>query len=262
MKISSNPKPIIFHSSLLLGDLIYALPGIKQVCRRYNRNALIYLGLNTKWPMADVIDRNNGITLTQQSLDMIYPLLINQDYIEDVRPHNNEPFAVNLDKIMEAPINLPYGYLPRWFFYVFPEMSCDLTVPWLDVGEYRPLDDMIIINRTSRYHNPNISYKFLQQYSKNIVFIGLEDEHKAFCDEFFEVTPLKIDDYLDMAIAISSCRLFIGNQSFCFAIAEALKVPRILELYSPLPNVIPHGERAFDFYGQGAFEYYVKEMMI
>ena len=42
------------------------------------------------------------------------------------------------------------------------------------------------------------------------------------------------------------CSLFIGNQSFGYACAEAMKVkPRVLEVCSWAANVIPHGEEAY-----------------
>ena len=251
---------LTFHSSLLIGDLIYALPGIRQVCRTYNRKAIIYLGLNLAWPMPKEISRNGGITMTDQDFKMIKPLLMSQWYIEDVRPHNGEKVAVNFDDIFTYKINVPYGYLPRWYFYIWPDMACDLSVPWI-TDIYNGDGDTIILNRSARYHNPSISYKFLEQYKSKILFIGHDDEWKSFCKTQFEVRHYKVKDFLDLAILINSCRFFIGNQSFCFSLAEGLKKPRILELFEQLPNVIPHGEYAYDYYSQGAFEGYVDKLV-
>lgn len=251
-----------FYTSMLLGDLIYALPGIRQVCKLYDRKAIIYLHLNQKWPMAEGIMRRSGITLTQEDFDMIKPLLKSQDYIEDVQLYDNQP-ALNLDDIMKAPINIPYGHISRWYFYIFPDMACDLSKKWLFLDDrIRLLDKgFILINRSSRYHNPNISYKFLEQYKDRIFFVGLDDEWKSFCRVFFEVKHYKVNDFLELAILINSAKFFIGNQSFPYSIAEGLKVPRLLELFESLPNVIPHGENAFDFYIQGAFEFHVEAFM-
>jgi hypothetical protein len=247
---------------MLLGDLMYALPGIQQVRKTYDRKAIIYLGLNQKWPMAEGIMRRSGITLTQQDFDMIKPLLMTQEYISDVRVYNGEP-TINLDDIMKAPINVPYGYIPRWYFYIFPDMACDLSKPWLHLDERIKLLDkgVILINRSARYHNPNIDYKFLEKYANRIIFIGLDDEWKSFCRVFFEVRHYKVQNFLELGIMINSCKFFIGNQSFPYSIAEGLKVPRLLELFSPLPNVVPHGENAYDFYLQGAFEFHIEQMM-
>lgn len=258
-------ESLTFHTSLLLGDLIYALAGIRQVCKSYDRKAIIYLGLNQKWPMADAIMRRGGITLLQQDFDMIRPLLMTQDYIEDVRVYNNEPVAVNLDEIMgprSKDINIPYGSLPRWYFQIWPDMACDLSKKWIDLdSRYRLIaKNMIVVSRSARSHNPNINYTFLEKYKHRLLFIGHEDEHRSFCN-FFPIKHYKVQDFKELAYVINSCKFFIGNQSFPYAIAEALKVPRILELWAPLPHVIPTGEDAYDYFYQGAFEYYVDKLI-
>ncbi|MEK7224455.1 MAG: hypothetical protein AAB221_02085, partial [Bacteroidota bacterium] len=59
---------------------------------------------------------------------------------------------------------------------------------------------------------------------------------------------------------IAGCKFFIGNQSFPFALAEALKVKRALELCFECPNVIPEGENAYDFVYQPQFEKIVRQL--
>ena len=48
----------------------------------------------------------------------------------------------------------------------------------------------------------------------------------------------------DLASVIKGCRLFIGNQSFAFSLAEAMKVPRILEIHHHCPNCMPLSSNA------------------
>ena len=57
-----------------------------------------------------------------------------------------------------------------------------------------------------------------------------------------------------MAQVISGCKMFIGNQSFPFSIAEALKTKRVLEVFPQCPNVIVEGADAYDFCYQEQFE--------
>jgi hypothetical protein len=61
---------------------------------------------------------------------------------------------------------------------------------------------------------------------------------------------LKVKDALEMAMFIYASPLFLGNQSMPFAIAEGLKVDRILEHYQSCPNVIPVGGNAKIFHTQ------------
>ena len=64
-----------------------------------------------------------------------------------------------------------------------------------------------------------------------------------------------------MATIINSCRLFIGNQSFPFSVAEGLKANRLLEVYPKAPNVIVEGAGANDFIYQPQFEYAVERLL-
>ena len=57
-----------------------------------------------------------------------------------------------------------------------------------------------------------------------------------------------------MAEIINSCKIFIGNLSFGYTLAEGLKKPRLLESGLNFPLIYPNGKNAFDFYFQEHFE--------
>ena len=67
-------------------------------------------------------------------------------------------------------------------------------------------------------------------------------------------------DFLELAMIIKNSKLFIGNLSFGYALAEALKVPRLLESGPNFPLVYPNGENAYDFYFQSHFEELTKKL--
>lgn len=212
--------------------------------------------------MVDMVKRTHSICITEESYNMMIPLLQSLPFVEKVAPHKDEVVTINLDEIMDKEwLNIPYGYIPRWWFYLYPDMACDLSKRWLDLSKRDDMRPKIILNRSSRYHNPTINYGFLKKHIDSILFVGLDDEWKSFCRSHLEVPHYKPKDFLELAIAINSCKLFIGNQSFCYSLAEAVKAPRILELFSPLPNVVPNGPNGYDFYHQGALEYYVNEIL-
>lgn len=52
---------------------------------------------------------------------------------------------------------------------------------------------------------------------------------------------------MEFAKLLLQAQLFIGNQSFGFAVAEGLKISRALEDYEPQPNVIPIGGTCIEF---------------
>src|SRR6185503_12821434 len=159
------------------------------------------------------------------------------------------------------------GSITRWPGYAWTDMQCDLSQRWVDVGQVIArgeswdeiningvnIANKILINRTSRYQNHMIHYWFLKEYAKDLVFTGLPEEHEAFCRQWeLDIPLLVVKDFLELAIALRSCRYFIGNQSMCFALAEAMKIPRLLEVCPYAPNVIPCGRDGYDFLHQFA----------
>ena len=58
---------------------------------------------------------------------------------------------------------------------------------------------------------------------------------------------IEVKDALEMARIIRSAKFFLGNQTFAFALAEAMKIPRALEVFEPIPNVLPQGKGANDY---------------
>lgn len=267
-------KTISFKHSGNTGDIIYALAGIKAVCEKYEAKAILYVWLDrpgfyyegAKHPLGTVI-------MNRHMFDMLLPLLLSQPYIEDVLLYEGQKIVVDLDLIRQDFCNMPYGHIARWYFYRFPDMACDLGHRWLHeirglingVDDYT-LSQSIVINRTSRYQNTHISYAFIQQYGKrletNIYFVGVEDEFNEMRKEIPNLQAIKCSDFLQLAWVIKHCKVFIGNQSMCYALAEGMKSPRILEVCRFAPNVIPQGDGpAYDFYTQHSFEFYVEQMM-
>lgn len=287
-------KTIPFKFSLLPGDLINCLAGIKTVCEAMNHPAHIYLGLNIEWGTTELTGRGreNKVSLTERTMEMLKPLLLSQPYIscvdsyEEIFPDKykawvtafksdgsydhagrwysqHEDGIIDLDKVNLFPINAPYGNIFRWPFYIYPDMACDLSKQWISVEPQEEFKSWIVINRTLRSQNETISYKFLREYRSQLLFVGLQEEYDAFQlhSNIYTLPFLKAKDFLELATIIRSCSFFIGNQSLCFSLAEAMKVPRILETCSYLPNVIPCGPDGYDFYFQKNLEFYVEKLV-
>ena len=79
------------------------------------------------------------------------------------------------------------------------------------------------------------------------MFVGTEDEH----NEFGLVTGLKDvrwygrTSVLGLVEVIAGAKVFIGNQSFPYSLAEAMKVPRVLEVFMDALNSLPHGRKGY-----------------
>ena len=114
--------------------------------------------------------------------------------------------------------------------------------------------------RSLRRQNKNLKFNFLNKYN-NLLFIGLRNEYLDLKKQIKNLQFHDCKDFLEMAQIIMSCKLFIGNLSFGFTIAEALKVPRLLESYLDFPLVYPNGKKGYEFYFQIHFEKFVKKIL-
>lgn len=114
----------------------------------------------------------------------------------------------------------------------------------------------IIVIKSSRYNNVFFEWKKLEEFKDKMLFIGLDEEHDAFCKDYFKVDRLPVSDALDAAKAIAGAKMTIGNPSGLFSIAEMMKTPRCLvtpeflkwqetRIYPGPVNVVPQGGEAF-----------------
>ena len=87
-----------------------------------------------------------------------------------------------------------------------------------------------------------------------VMFLGLENEYLDLKNEISNLEFYNCKDFLEMAMIMKNCKIFIGNLSFGFALAEAMKIPRLLESGPNFPLVYPNGANGFDFYFQKHFE--------
>ncbi len=180
-------------------------------------------------------------TMNESSYAYILPLLEHQDYIGEVYKHRNQNIDYDLDLFRDKGFSLGAYDLRKWYELVYPVASVDISEPAIkcDLPVLEYLNDKIVINLSLRYRNQQIEYSKLKPYESKIVFVGLDNEYIIFqALSKLNVKKLHVKDALHMAQIIKSCKLFIGNQSSSFAIAEQMKTPRALELFSGSPNVI------------------------
>ena len=176
-------------------------------------------------------------------LPLISPLLEAQDYIKAVLPWNGE--EIDYDASMFRDGGHPFGQTLAHLQAQWLGLSPDLQTPWLDVsaaGNYR---GKIIINRSPRYHNMLFPWGALvESFGKHVLFVGHQHEHHMFCSDFGAVEYLPTETLLQAARVIAASELFIGNQSSCYAIAEALKHNSIQETDLVTPDCIYPRENA------------------
>lgn len=112
------------------------------------------------------------------------------------------------------------------------------STPWLRVDESRSLKP-VIFHRSLHFNNPDFPWqRVYDKYSKDAVFVGWDNEHEVFSRDFGPIEHVKTADLLEVARLIAGSRLFIGNQSACFAVAEGLKANAILEVDPKYPDCL------------------------
>ena len=250
-KVIKKKKELNFLHSGHCGDLIYSLSIVKKLSTTHKCN--FYVGINKKIPDEDYFKHPaNKVYIDDRMCNLLLPLLKQQNFIKHAKKHENETIDVDLDTFRDFPINLSFNSC-KWYFHLIGEQS-DLSKPYLECPEHKNLKDNIVILRSFRARNHFINYKFLQNCNYDLIFIGLENEYEDLKKDVPKLKFYEPSDFFEMGQIIKSSKFFLGNQSIAFAIAEGLKIPRLLECRPDFPVVQPLGGECYEFYYQIHFE--------
>jgi len=266
-------KTISYLHNCNAGDLTGALAGMRQIYRDFGKKAVIYQVLDLPGQYYEGAvhtvrdEKGTQVTMNKRIFDMLRPMLLAQDYIEDFIVYNPDQaikIEVDLTVIRDrVNVNIPYGALPSWTLLAYPPMACDLSEPWVETPGLKVIHkSYVLINRTQRYLNPDISYTFLKAFQEELLFVGTEAEHQLFCKQFkLDFPRLQVDNFLELAEVMKMCRFFIGNQSFPWNLANAMGIPRVLEMCSFAPNCEPFvGKDSYGFLHQVPLEYFFDKL--
>ena len=240
-----------------LGDIINSLPVIKELSK--TKKCFLYIQKNKKIPK-HVVSKNHpfgDVYLSEKAINKMLPLLQSQKFIEKVEIYNNQEVNIDLNFFRELPINFNIDSV-RWYSHLTGKFP-DLSNNYIEVPNHEKFKNYIVIMRSLRRQNKFIDYSFLSSY-KNLVFVGLKNEFENLKTKINNLEYYDSKDFLELASIIKNARIFIGNLSFGYALAEAIKVPRLLESAPNFPLVYPNGYDGYDFYFQVHFEEIVKKL--
>lgn len=275
MDFNKTVTMITFKHSGHAGDIIYSLPAIKAICDEMKAKATICVFINRVWEQHHDDTRQYKGLLNEQIVASLKPLIESLYFIGEFKIWEGERIAVDLDRVKQLgqSIGLPHSDIRRWYMYAFPEISSDKLHERIfhldeieahcmsagDVREFTRFEDAIVVNRTLRNLNPHINYLFLRQYK--VYFLGNLSEYEMFREQVPLAEFVEAEDSLYLARVIGNSKLFIGNQSMCYSIAELMKTTRILECFGSATNVVPIGDNGYDFYTQEGLEYLTNKLM-
>ena len=258
-KAIKSPQINVLHNGNA-GDIIYSLPIIKKLYEITARPISLVLKINEPLVIGNGYEHPLGtVILNQKMVDDLVPLLLTQNYISIVSVYNNHDIHLDLTLFRKAGFALDKGSIARWSFFT-TGITANLGEVWLKAKPDIKYADHIVLARSSRYNNALIDYSFLSRY-KQLIFVGVESEYLEMKKSIPALQWRQVNDFLELAAIIAGCKLFIGNQSFPFSLAEGLKVNRLLEVFYQIPNVLPEGNGGYDFCFQKHFESLVTSFM-
>ena len=220
----------VFVHSGDLGDIIAALPVIRQLGG--GRLVITDHTLTREQPMLRTMKPRMGLI---EGLLQSQPYLVSVRFSDDVNvrcTHDFRPFRRkyrNNRTLTESQAD--------WV-----GVNQVIMDPWLTVNKPSwKTAGRIVVARSARYHNPRFPWaKLVQAVGKQMLFIGIEEEHKDFCQKFGQIDWLPTQTLMEVAEAIAGSDLFIGNQSSPCWIAMGLGHPLVQETHETM-----HDSRVF-----------------
>jgi hypothetical protein len=216
-----------------LGDIIYALPFIKFMSG--TSGGLLYVGKR------EFRDFNQ----TPDLLYQIRTLVGSQFYIREVAPyHGDEHIDYDLDPFRWEAGRCPEKNLVQCYFDALHiPFTFDTSTDWLTAGIEKVEGRDIVISQTTRFHDTAFNFSVLQNYQQRCIFMGLLGEYQLFVSQtglqdivYLDATGRGDDIFLCFARIIYGSKLYIGNQSFLTALANAMQVNRVLKVFKAQPN--------------------------
>lgn len=260
--MGSTKKLLRVKHSGRLGDIVYSLMVIKQYAINHDLRVTYAL-----W--------DNPALKNQVDEGHMYPGGVDENCFEfikvfmdlhgcDVVWYDGQKPALDLDlvKFMGQSICLPYSDIRKWYTFAFPELNVHNTYYVNHMAITPEKLNMVLVNRTKRWQNIHIDYTALKNFPLEVCFMGADDEYEEFLTQVPEASRYEPANLAEAMFQIGRCKMFIGNQSLFYAVAELIQAPRMLEVCPYAPNVISYGANANDFCTQQGFEYYLGQILV
>jgi hypothetical protein len=193
-----------------------------------------------------------NVLLNECGYRFIENLLIDQEYIENVDIYRDQKIDIDLDLFRNLPVDYTNGSIVDWHIQA-TGMHADTENPWILFKKDLKYIDTIVWGRSARYRNDRIDFSILEKYADHLVFIGLDSEYEDMKKLVPSLVYKKIETARQLASIIGSAKLYIGNGSFTFSVAEGIKVPRLYEQCLWCDSVQPKNN-GHKFTNQAEFE--------
>jgi hypothetical protein len=233
-----------FKHSGDLGDIIYSLPTIRAL-----GGGILYLdptgGESDPLVCWGINNRYKTTSLNSKTIDLLKPLLLQQDYIKGVELWD-ESVSVdyNLNEFRKSLVN---HNLSDCHLNAFNLPYSERDSAWLkiDQGLNHESGRKTLLLRSLRVQSNHTFWENLpDEMIQDALFVGSPFEYEVFSKTFRYEVPFWELSILDLARAIYSCNSFISNQTFGAALAEGFKKNLIQEVYRIFPLALFEREEA------------------
>jgi hypothetical protein len=264
-----NTLELNFKHSGRLGDIVYALPLVKKIVEIRGLSANFYI-LNDH--QIDVkksaYHPGMGLKVNRSLFDYIAPLLMAQPYIQRVIYCATQQLPkefIDLDSFNFMGLNLMASGNQVWYRKAFG-IPVPIEKQWIELDDHRSVGTPasrvydILVNKSTRFYNEKINYGFLNEF-EHVGFVGLDIEFNDFKKrhQLSHIQHVPTKSALEFAKLMNCAGMFLGNQSLGFAIAEGLKVARAVEVYEPVPVVIPIGGYCIEYVNTHQVQSFVEQ---
>jgi len=217
-----------------LGDIIYSLP-----------TTIAFGG-------------GNYYCVKSNQFEFLSSLLKLQPYLNLVDVYD-QSIKIDVDLNIYRKQDLKNKHLCRCHLDPFNK-EYDLSKPWLFGVEPKHIAD-IVVCRTKRYHDKKeIDWSILSKYTDRAIFVGSTRDGKRLWKEYgVKLDPYWCKDGLEIAQIIKGSKLFIGNQSLGFSLAEAMKHPRVLEVFYGKNNCQPNSNNGYTYLDESLIDFHLSD---
>lgn len=247
-----SPRDLAVSHGGHSGDIVYGLALARHLAMANSCLVDLYIASDRPTQLMPGMEHPNGLQhlMSRAAFEFLQPLLELQPYIRRALfvPDGDIPAeAIRLDPYRFAPgMNLRAGNIANYAATLYG-IPLDASKAWLSTRPVKPTG-AVTIAMSKRYRNTSMDYSLLAGVEE-LRFVGLPDEYEDFKQRHRlpNLVHCQCASAVELAEAIHASRVFIGNQSMPFAVAEGLKVDRALEACEMVPNVVPSGRGAGSF---------------
>jgi hypothetical protein len=218
--VDSRVNVVNFYHGGDLGDTVYAIPAL----RRLARPAHLTLYPNHRVTRA-LMDEDNA--------NMLLPLLnVQHNITADWKPtHGSE--GLRLDFAVRRFYKNGYNIADIHSHWIGHD-HWNTEHPWLIADHAAESPYRIVVARSARYRNDKFPWKALvDQFEGRACFVGVPWEHEDFEKHYGAIDYIITPSLLEVARLMAAADIAICNQSCPRAVAEALKIPVIVEVGNP-----------------------------